>query len=159
MKKINISTKKYLNAFTIIDDEDFEWLNEYKWYINCGGYVTRFQLINGKRKQFFMHREILNTPENFRSDHINGNKLDNRKKNLRVATQQQNCFNRKQEIRNKSGYKGVCWSKQRKKWMTRIEVNNKKIYLGFFDNKLEAANAYNKGAIKYHGEFARLNQI
>ncbi len=141
--------------FAKVDDKNFQDLNTHKWFANCNGYAARMV----DRRISFMHREVLLTPEGLYTDHINGDRLDNRRCNLRICSNRQNFLNRKLEIRNKSGYKGVCWNKQNNKWQAKIEINDKKIYLGFFLNKLEAARAYNVGAKKYFGDFARLNDL
>lgn len=90
-------------------------------------------------------------------DHKNGNALDNRKENLRVATKQQNNANRGLLINNKSGYKGVSWRQLSKRWCAFISVNNKSKFLGSFKIKEEAARAYDKAAKEHYGEFAILN--
>lgn len=90
------------------------------------------------------------------SDHINGNKLDNRRCNLRICTPHQNNLNRP----NVTGkYKGVYWCKRLKKWMAQIMIGERNKYVGSFPNEEEAAFAYNEAAKKYHGEFARLNVL
>src|SRR3972149_11203760 len=168
MKKIILSLGKYRKQnYTLVDDEDYEYLYKNKWHVNEYGYVQRIQWVGkieskNRIKKIFLHREILrkelkNKFEKKEVDHINGDKLDNRKCNLRICNHQQNRFNNKLEIRNTSGYKGVYWNKRRQKWLARVEINDKKISLGAFDNKLDAAKAYNIGAIKYFGEFAKLN--
>jgi hypothetical protein len=104
-----------------------------------------------------MHRVVNKTPENLLCDHINGNVLDNRKENLRSCTNQENTFNAK--IKNKSGYKGVCWHKRISKWNANIRINDKLIHLGYFEDIYEAAATYNSAAKEYFGEFARLNDV
>ena len=96
--------------------------------------------------------------------HINGNKLDNRKCNLRFVTVQQNCFNSKKKkspvgAANPSPYKGVTWRNDRGKWRSCITVNGRRIYLGLFETAQEAALVYNEAAVKYHGDYAKLNEI
>jgi hypothetical protein len=105
-----------------------------------------------------MHRLIMGAEPGQEIDHINGNGLDNRKENLRVATRKENQQNRHITWGN-STYKGVYWEKQKNKWRARIFVSGKCVHLGFFLTEKEAAVAYNQGAIKYFGSFACLNII
>jgi hypothetical protein len=90
-------------------------------------------------------------------DHINHNGLDNRRINLRIATARQNKQNTKIQKSNTSGYKGV--TKDRTKWRAMIRISGKRVHLGMFDDKRDAAIAYNRAAIKYHGDFACINDI
>ena len=159
MKKIALRGKRGIGKFALVDDIDFEELSSYKWHLDSWGYPRTPNRNNPERKMIMMrmHRMVLKPEKKVITDHVNGDTLDNRRSNLRIVTDQQSAFNKGLEIRNKSGYKGVCWSKQRNKWQAKIEVNDKKIYLGFFIDKIDAAKAYNEGATKYFGEFARLN--
>jgi len=148
----------------IVDDEDFDYLNQFKWYANKKYkkyYVVRnVKDIQGKHTLLSMHRFIIgNTDSKMHTDHINGNTLDNRKENLRICTAAENIRNQKQQINNKSGYKGVHWKKLSNKWYSEIRYKNKSIHLGCFINIMDAARAYNAAAIKYHGEFANINKI
>jgi hypothetical protein len=105
-----------------------------------------------------MHREVLNVLDNMLIDHINRKGLDNRKANLRPATQAQNMRNRKKHHYNsRSRYKGLYWQEHNKKWRVRIAFNKKRIQLGQFSDEIEAAKAYDRAAKKYHGDFASLN--
>ena len=145
----------------IVDAEDYEYLNQWKWYY-AQGYAVRTECINGRQRQVLMHRVILERMgfKDFEdSDHINRNKIDNRRLNLRATTHQQNTCNRGKQTSNTSGYKGVYWSKQRKKWVARIYVDGKYVNLKGFINKKEAARVYNTAALMYHGEFAVLNEV
>jgi hypothetical protein len=92
-------------------------------------------------------------------DHEDCDGTNNRWSNLRPATRLQQSHNRPLQTNNKSGFKGVRWRRQERKWVARITVEGKKVGLGFFDHPEEAAHAYNKAAVKYFGEFATLNPV
>lgn len=115
----------------------------------------------GKLNRYsMMHRYILGlTDSKIEIDHIDRDGLNNRRSNLRTCSRTENMRNRGITKNNTSGYKGVNWNKQNKKWCSRIKVNYKEIYLGNFDSKLEAAAAYNTAARKYFGRFAVLNEL
>ena len=140
------------NKVAIVDDEDFEKINSSKWCYS-GGYAMR--MCNGKMTQ--MHRVILDTPIGFDTDHINRNKLDNRKDNLRIATRSQNSYNKPVMAKSISGYKGVSLFKRTGKWTAQICPNYKKIHLGYFNTPIEAAVAYDKKALEIIGDYASLN--
>ena len=113
--------------------------------------------INGKQYRnhriiFLMHHGFL--PKHL--DHIDGNKLNNKIENLREATHSQNMMNVKIKKNNTSGTKGVCFDKQRKKWLVRITIQNKDIHLGRFDDLELAELVAIEGRDKYHKSFARL---
>lgn len=131
----------------IVDDEDFERVNKYKWYFE------RYATHKSKNECFRMHNLIMNAKE---VDHINGNKLDNRRENLRVVTRSQNNWNQK-KTRGASIYKGVSWHKQTKKWRVRVNKFGKEYGLGLFENEKEAAVAYDEKAKELFGNHARLN--
>jgi len=103
----------------MVDDEDYEYINRWKWYIFKGTntfYATRtLPRVNGKHLNINMHRVILQTPDGMYVDHINGNGLDNRGVNLRNCTRSQNQHNRGKSRNNTSGYKGVSWHTHFKK--------------------------------------------
>ncbi|MBB6677499.1 HNH endonuclease [Cohnella lubricantis] len=106
-----------------------------------------------------MHREVLNAPDGFEVDHINGNTLDNRKSNLRIVTHQRNMHNVSSHGDSSSQYRGVFWNKQKLKWTAQICLDGKRRHIGHFVNELDAARAYNQEAIRLFGQYARLNQL
>lgn len=149
--RIKLTRGKY----AIVDAEDFEWLSFYKWhYTNTGYAATRDRAL--RRGILHIHRFIC--PTNYRQeiDHINHNKLDNRKANLRICSSSQNKYNRSVHRDSANGFKGVekCNSFSNP-WIARISVGKGRVYLGCFATKREAAKAYKIAAKKYHGEFAR----
>lgn len=145
----------------IVDDCDFELYSIHKWHIN-GRYVSRSMGISFKtRKIIRMHRLIMDAPENMEVDHINGDKLDNRRENLRLCTRTENMQNKRGKAGCSSKYKSVMIRKTKWaiKWVAVIRINRVKKYIGSFKSEIEAAKAYNEAALKYFGNFARLNLI
>ena len=143
---------------TIVDDEDFEQLNRFKWCFHNGYAVRNVKNIHGKYATVYMHREILNAPENLHCDHINGDRLYNLRINLRLCTQQQNNLNlTKPRRHNKLGIKGVRFLENRNKFSARIRVNKKQIHLGCFSSMRSAEEAYREAELKHYGKFARFN--
>lgn len=161
MKLIELSQGKQ----AIVDDEDYEWLSQWKWCFDNKGYARRSQYlgyVNGKQKTAttLMHRQITGNVHGMQVDHINGNKLDNRRSNLRLCTHTENMRNSRSSVGSYSKYKGVWLDRRVNKWAARICCGNRKrVGLGYFSVESEAAEAYNAAAKKYHGKFARLNVI
>lgn len=145
IKKIKLTRGKV----TLVDAEDFEWLNQWKWYCDARGYAVRDAGGRENRKHIKMHRLLNNTPRGFVTDHINRNKLDNRKANLRTATSSTNLFNRGLNKNNKSGYKGVVWREDTKRWTARIKIFYKNIYLGCYKSKRKAIAARKSAEIAF----------
>lgn len=149
----------------LVDDEDFEWLSQWKWYAHrgCGSgpWAERNSSPkdNGKRSPVLMHRQIMNAPLDRDVDHRDHCMLNNQKANLRVCTTAQNMANSRKSKGCSSRFKGVCWAKGHKKWRARIGVDGRLKHLGYFDEEVEAALAYNKEAIKTWKEFALPNNV
>lgn len=149
-----------------IDDIDAD-LASHKWTAQHAGsglvYAQRVQRQDGHQLKCYLHRAILSRmldrPLGRKEyvDHINGNSLDNRRSNLRLASVNENARNSRHKSTNTSGYKGVSWSKHHKNWQAVIKVNSKAVHLGHFDTPEAAYAAYCEGAAKYHGEFANVN--
>lgn len=142
---------------TFVDDEDLEILNRHRWCvvrIHNNFYAQAH--IGGKR--CYMHRLLMGLPDGLEVDHINGDGLDNRRCNLRLATHQQNLANQRTQVRNKAGFRGVSQNKRSQKpWRARIKCHGKEVHLGHFDSAEDAARAYDRAAIDTFGDFARTN--
>lgn len=163
MKIINISKNKVV----LIDDADFERINSFKWTAaNCPTNSSYYAQRRGKNKEgklttIKMHRFIMDCPKGLQVDHINGNTLDNRRENLRITTGENNSRNRAHQKNARFPYKGVFLRRDRKtvKYGARITYKATTMWLGSFKTIEEAAEAYNAAAIKYFGEYAKLNII
>lgn len=128
----------------IIDKEDVSRISYYKWRLSKGG-TERSKcngVVTGNGKETYtnsLHRHIMDCPNNMYVDHINGNRLDNRKCNLRICTNQENNFNAIARNNNTSGYKGVWFDKTRNKWVSEIKISGRKIFIGRYEDIKEAA--------------------
>lgn len=145
----------------LVDPEDHAYLSQFAW-ARHGNKTNTYARRRTKERRILMHREILGTPsKGLETDHINGNGLDNRKANLRVCTRMQNQQNsNKQKNGNPSSkYKGVSFYKLKNKWRAEISVKGLHMRLGYFENEIDAAIAYNKAAIKYFKEYANINSL
>ena len=142
----------------IVDEDDYEWLSRWRWHATCRGYAARNKP-KPERGLIFMHREILELPEGLQGDHINGDKIDNRRCNLRPATDAENHRNRPLRADNSSGFKGVRRRSDCNRWVAEISVGGRYLYLGLFESAVEAARAYNAAAVLHYGEFAWLNEV
>ena len=150
MKEIKLTQGKV----ALVDDEDYEYLNQFKWSFYKSRktyYANRIKTIKGKGYGMTMHRVIMNTPSNMEVDHIDHNGLNNQKHNLRNCTFTQNRKNK--TASGKSKYLGVGFAGKQ------IQAHILNLYLGSFKTEEDAARAYDNAARKYHGEFANLNII
>lgn len=147
----------------IVDPIDADLL-QHKWHATT---KQRWPVYAGRwfsdSQSIFMHRtileRILGRPLDKKEtvDHVDGNGLNNRRSNLRLATASQNGANRKLTSRNSSGYKGVHWCKTHKQWKVVLSHYNTLHFYGYFDDLIEAARAYDAAALAHHGEFAKTN--
>lgn len=142
----------------LVDDEDYEWLSQWKWHVDEDNYVKRNVTTSTKpRRQtrVLMHREILGlkSDDSREGDHENLNRLDNQRSNLRICTRSQNEFNKGPRKDCKSGYRAVNFYKRTGRWVARIQVEGKRKYLGSYPTPEEAHAAYAKAAREFHGEF------
>lgn len=147
--------------FALVDDEDFEFLNQLKWRAHKGtntesSYAVRTDKSSGTPVEIYMHRKVLNAPQGFEVDHIDGNRLNNQKQNLRIASHYQNSLNRGVFKNNTSGCAGVSFQKSRNKFTAFITVKGKKVFLGRFKNFCDAVIARQKAEDKYFGNFRRV---
>jgi len=161
-----MKTIKLTKGFeALVDDDDFDYLNQFKWYASVyDGKVYAKRNVKDSEtkrvKRIIMHRVIMNIDSTKDViDHINGNGLDNTKENLRVCSHGQNMKNRTSVKNSSSKYLGVSFCKKSKKFHVKIESKGVKYDLGRHLNEKEAALIYNAKAIELHGEFANLNKI
>ncbi len=158
MKEIPLS-KGYV---ALVDDEDYEELMRYKWHV--GSYGPRPHAMRKVRPaegetvtRIAMHRQITGAPKGMDVDHINHQTLDNQRANLRVCTRSQNMMNMRKRPGCSSRFKGVCWNKANDNWIAYIMVNYCQKTIGYFDDEVDAARAYNAEARVKFREFALLN--
>jgi len=146
---LTTSIKTSCGTEILVSSEDLEIISKYNWHINKKGYVrTQAPRINGVQKKIMLHRLIAQAKPQQIVDHINRIRDDNRIANLRDVSQSENLQNRCMLPNNKSGYLGVSWNKNAKKWIAQIRRNNKQTYLGCFDDPKEAHQAYLNAAKK-----------
>jgi len=155
VKRIHVHS----NSEALIDDADFDKVSKYRWVLGNGGYPQAW--LNGRR--IYMHRIIMGDAIRASAsgasvvDHINRNPLDNRRKNLRIATRSQNVVNRSLPKANKYGYRGVDYNRNHQSFYAVIYANNKRYKKWPYATAEEAAHAYDELAREHHGDFAQLN--
>lgn len=148
--------------FAMVDDEDYEFLNQYKWCVSKDrGIYYAQKAINrdGKKTTIKMHQLIIGYAKQYDIDHADGDGLNNQRYNLRVCTHMQNNANQRIPKNNKSGYKGVHWVNKRGKWRAEIKCGVIRKTIGQYSTKEEAAIAYNMAASKLFGQYARPNEV
>lgn len=145
-----------------VDDADYERLAAHRWYAHPGSravYAARRALDGGRSRVVFMHRMLLDVPAGFEVDHRDGDGLNNRRANLRLATRAQNNRNARLRRDNASGYKGVSYrpgQRGTRKWRARIKAHGRSQHLGWFATPEEAHAAYRVASAALHGEFGRV---
>jgi len=150
----------YTGEVALVSAEDYEALSQFRWHRRVAPNGTKYALRTvvterGPRK-VGMHREILNAPKGMEVDHVNGDGLDNRRRNLRLCTPRQNMLNRCSLRGSRSRYKGVCPHQGRFMVFINPEVGNQ-VYIGSYTTEEEAAHAYDAAAREHHGRFGRYN--
>jgi hypothetical protein len=164
MKQIIGYSEKWGNQVILVDDDVFEELNKHRWglrRVRLGDfYARRNAYVKGVGNNYIdMHRLIMGFPKAMTIDHSDGNTLNNQKRNLRICSQSLNAKNQRLKTTSITGYKGVSWDKAKQKYSCFITRDYQHIFGGYFNSPIQAAICYNELAIKYHGEFARLNKI
>lgn len=139
--------------YAYVDAADYEWLNQWTWSTYDDGYIVRYE----KRTKIFMHRLIMQPPKGKVVDHIDANRANNCRFNLRICTRQENMRNNRKKSRTSSSFKGVGYVKHRHKFYARIWFESENRHLGYYDSAADAARAYDRAAVECFGEFARLN--
>ncbi len=153
MRRIPLHGKHGLGKFVLVDDRDYEKLSQYKWRMTTLGYVVRTHYVRPKINVIWMHREIMETPKGLETDHIDHNRLNNQRSNLRIATHQQNNYNKGPQTNNTSGHKGISWRKAIKRWD--VQVNGQ--YIGVYITLDEAVIAQKQAQARLQGEFAHVS--
>lgn len=143
--------------FTIVDNEDYDKLVNSNWYYS-NGYAKKSvkNESTGKWRYIYLHRLITDVPRKIQIDHINGNRLDNRRENLRFCTNAENGKNRKISKNNTSKFKGVFFYKKGNSWRSMIRVDGRRIFLGDFGSAEAAYEAYCKASSEFHKNFGRI---
>lgn len=151
MKEVALTRGKV----AIVDDCDYERVNQIKWHLHTGGYAGSKDWSSGKRVYVYMHRFITNAPRGTEVDHINGDRLDNRRANLRMASRKENARNAKGMPERRARYKGISFYDNA--YHVRVMADGKQLNFGRYRSERAAAKVYDYAAIGLHGDFARIN--
>jgi len=146
MKVIKLTNGKE----TIVDNRYYDWLKKYQWY-----YINGYAMGRIDNKVIYMHRAILKAFLGEECDHINGDRLDNRRENLRLCTHVENIANRGKHKNNKTGHKGIQWDSRWRKWRARSKRNGEPLFDRGFENIEDAISFYREEILKHDKEFAR----
>ena len=139
----------------VVDDDVFDRLGAYRWVWD-GRYVVRYERLAPKKYQKIrLHREVNETPDGVETDHVDRDRLNNVRANLRDATHMQNMWNKPAYKTSKSGAKGVYWCPRTSRWRAEIRARGRRERLGYFLEISDAKKAYAAAARRLHGEFAR----
>lgn len=138
--------------YAVVDDADYSRVNAWRWTVTDQGYA---RASNGTDGYVLMHRLVAGPPDHLEVDHANGDRLDNRRANLRACTRQKNALNRAISSNNTSGFRGVCLVRSTGKWVARIAKGGRRRHLGEFDTPEEASAAYEAAAAETYGDFDR----
>ena len=155
MKKMKLTN----GDFALLDNHDYDKLSKYNWGLGPRKYIQRTKTENGKQTSVVIHREIMGCikGDGKTVDHVNRNRLDNRRVNLRLVNRQQSATNCSMGKNNTSGYKGVSFLKSENIWQSRVMFNYKSHFLGNFKTAQEAGRAYDKKTLELNGVYAVLN--
>lgn len=156
MKRVRLSKRSAVEFSALVDDGDFDLVSRHTWTLSeCpAGYPCAIATIDGR--QVRMHRLLTGAETGADVDHINGDRLDNRRSNLRVVTHAANLWNSVFPL-GQSGFRGVCLTRNGKRWRAQIRHNGRELHLGTFDSPCEAASAYDAAVAKYRDEYATLS--
>lgn len=157
MKEIGLSR----GLVAIVDDDIYEQLANHKWHaLNIRGRFYAARTTWPERKMVLMHRQALSiSGRSIQIDHIDGNSLNNCRSNLRLCNNAENNRNKALTVSNTSGFKGVSWNSDAKKWNSRIKYNYKTFHIGLYSDLKECALSYDIAALLIHGEFAKTNGV
>jgi len=139
-------------GYAWVDAADYEWLNQYHWR-SLNGYPSRRE----KQREVLMHRQIMQPPADMVVDHIDGNRANACRSNLRICTRHENQFNLRKRRTGHSRFKGVTFHKPMGKWKAQYRFKGRLYHIGYFDDEVEAARAYDYAAVGVFGEFACVN--